>query len=104
VCRTTPHFAGENELREIDKYVGDIDNITLYVQDLNKWTAEDLQLPENNIQLKFDFEDSLPVLSSLSNVVFPQFVQTFLDGLVKMRVFPRGDEVNDMFIKQSVNV
>jgi hypothetical protein len=102
--QTKPHFAGENELEEINKHIGDIANVTLYVKNVNQWTAQDLQLPENNIRLHFAFEDTRPTLSSLSDVVFPRYVQTFLDGLVKKRVFPTGDKVNDTFNKRSVDV
>ena len=67
----THSFAGDDELAEVDEYVSDFANVMLYVRELKKWTAEDLQLPNNNILSHFTFDNTQPSLSSSSNVVIP---------------------------------
>lgn len=89
----TRSFAGDDELAKVGEHVGDIANVTLYVKEFNKWTAEDLQLPNNNILSYFTFDNTQPSLSSSSNVVFPPYLKALLDGLNRKRELPRGDEV-----------
>jgi hypothetical protein len=89
----TRFFAGENELERVRDYVGDITNVTLYIKQFNKWTPEDLQLPNNNILLHFTFDNTQPSLSSTSNVVFPPYAKALLDGLARKRELPGGDKV-----------
>ena len=43
-----------------------ITNIMLYIKELNKWTAEDLQIPNNNILSHFTFYNTQSSLSSSS--------------------------------------
>lgn len=86
-------FAGDNELARVGKHVSDIANVTLYVKELNKWTPEDLQLPNNNVLSHFTFDNTQPNLSSISNVVFPPYTKVLLDRLASKRELPRGDEV-----------
>jgi hypothetical protein len=95
VCplQSTHSFAGDDELAKVGKRVGDIANVTLFVKKLNKWTAEDLQLPNNNILSHFNFDNTQPSLSSSSNIVFPPYVKALLEGLDKKRELPRGNEV-----------
>ena len=59
-------FAGNNDLAKVGKHVGNITNITLYIKELNKWTAEDLQILNNNILSHFTFDNTQPSLSSSS--------------------------------------
>jgi len=89
----TRSFTGDDDLARVDEHVGDIANVTLYVKELNKWTPEDLQLPNNNILSHFTFDNMQPDLSSTSNVVFPQYTKALLDGLARKRELPMGDEV-----------
>jgi hypothetical protein len=89
----TRSFTGDDDLARVGEHVGDIANVTLYVKELNKWTPEDLQLPNNNILSHFTFDNTQPNLSSTSNVAFPQYTKALLDGLAKKRELPRGDEV-----------
>ena len=89
----TCSFAGDDDLERVGEHVGDIANVTLYVKELNKWTPEDLQLPNNNILLHFTFDDTQPSLSSTSNAVFPPYTKALLDGLTRKRELPGGDEV-----------
>ena len=88
---TTCSFADDDRLAKVVKYVGDFDNVTLYVREMNKWTVEDLQLPNNNILIHFTFDNTQPNLSSSSNVVFPPHLMTLLNGLDKKRELPRGE-------------
>ena len=92
----TRSFAGDDELAKVVEHAGDIDNVTLYVKKLNKWTAEDLQLRNNNILLHFTFDNTQPCLSSTSNVIFPLYTKELLDGLARKRKIPRGIEVTYM--------
>ena len=92
----TRSFAGDDELAKVVEHVGDIDKVTLYVKELNKWAAEDLQLRNNNILLHFTFDNTQPTLSSTSNVIFPPFTKELLDGLARKREIPRGNEVTYM--------
>ena len=89
----TRSFAGDDELAKVVGHVGDIANVTLYVKELNKWTAEDLQLPNNNILPHFTLDNTQPSLSSTSNVIFPPYTKALLDSLARKREIPRGDEV-----------
>jgi hypothetical protein len=89
----TRSFAGDDELAKVGEHVGDIANVTLYVKELNKWTTEDLQLPNNNILPHFIFDNMQPSLSLTSNVVFPPNTMALLDGLSRKRELPRGDDV-----------
>jgi hypothetical protein len=89
----TRSFAGDDELAKVGEHVGDISNVTLYVKELNKWTAEDLQLPSNNIISHFTFDNTQPSLSSSPDVVFPPYFKALLDSLNRKRELPRGDEV-----------
>ena len=92
--QTTRSFAGDDEpAKKVGEHVGDIANITLYVKELKKWTAEDLQLPNKNILLHFTFDNTQPSLSSSSNVVFPPHLKALLDDLDRKRELPKGDEV-----------
>ena len=75
------------------EHVSDIANVTLFVKELNRWTPEDLQLPNNNILSHFTFDNAQPNLSSSSNVVFPPHLKALLDGLNRKRELPMGDEV-----------
>ena len=88
----TRSFTGDDELAKVGEHVGDIANVTLYVKELNKWTTEDLQLPNNNILSHFTFDNTQPSLSSTSNVVFPPYTKALLDCLARKREF-RGDKV-----------
>ena len=88
----TRSFASDEDLARVGKH-GDIANVMLYVKELNKWTAEDLQLPNNNILSHFTFDNMQPSLSSTSNVVFPPYTKALLDGLARKRGLPGGDEV-----------
>ena len=92
----TRSFAGDDELAKVVEHVGDIDKVTLYVKELNKWAAEDLQLRNNNILLHFTFDNTQPTLSSTSNVIFPPYTKELLDGLARKREIPRGNEVTYM--------
>ena len=89
-------FAGDDVLAKVVEHVGDITNVTLYVKELNKWTAEDLQIPKNNILPHFTFDNTQPSLSSTSNVIFPPYTTELLDGLARKREIPRGNEVTYM--------
>ena len=89
----TRFFAGGDEPAKSGEHVHDIANVTLYVKELNKWTAEDFQLPNNNILSHFTFDNTQPSLSSSSNVVFPPYLKALLDGLDRKRELPRGDVV-----------
>ena len=89
----TRSLAGDDELAKVGEHAGDIDNVTLYVKKLNKWTGEDLQLWNNNILLHFTFDNTQPSLSSTSNVVFPPYTKELLDGLARKREIPRGNGV-----------
>lgn len=89
----TRFFAGDDDLARVGEHVGDIANVTLYVKEFNKWTPEDLQLPNNNILSHFTFDNTQPSLSSTSNVVFPPYTNALLDGLARKRELPGGDEV-----------
>jgi hypothetical protein len=89
----TRSFAGDDDLARVGEHVGDIANVTLYVKEFNKWTPEDLQLPNNNILSHFTFDNTQPSLSSTSNVVFPPYTKALLDGLARKRELPGGDEV-----------
>ena len=85
----TRSFADIDEPAKIGKHVSDIVNVTLYVKELNKWTAEDLQHPNNNISLLITHNRAclpLPMSYSLHLMVL-------LDGLDRKRELPRGDEV-----------
>jgi hypothetical protein len=90
----TCSFAGDDDLARAGELVGDIANVTLYVKEFNKWTPEDLQLPNNNILSHFTFDNTQPSLSSTSNVVFPPYTKALLDGLAKKRELAGGDEVS----------
>ena len=81
------------DLARVGDLVGGVENLTLYVKELNKWSPEDLRLPNNNILLHFTFNNSQPSLSSTSNVVFPPYTKALLDGLTEKRELPGGDEV-----------
>ena len=89
----TRSFAGDDDLEKVAEHVGDIANVTLYVKEFNKWTPEDLQLPDNNILSHFTFDNMQLDISSTSNVVFPQYTKALLDGLAGKRELPGGDEV-----------
>ena len=91
--KITRSFAGDDELAKVGERVGDITNVTLYVKEFNKWTAEDLQLSKNNILLHFAFDNTQPSLSPTSNVAFPPYTKELLDDLARKRKLPRGDEV-----------
>jgi hypothetical protein len=91
--KITRSFAGDDELAKVGEHVGDIANVTLYVKEFNKWTAEDLQLSNNNILSHFNFDNTQPSLTSISNVVFPPYTKGLLDDLARKRELPRGDEV-----------
>jgi hypothetical protein len=56
----TRSFAG---LKKVDELVGNILNVTLYVNTLNKWSAEDIRLEKNHIFLHFTFDNRQPSLS-----------------------------------------
>jgi hypothetical protein len=88
----TRSFAGDDDLAGVAEHVGDIANVTLYVQEFNKWTPEDLELPNNNILSHFTFDNSQPSLSS-TDVVFPPHTNALLDTLASKRVLPGRDEV-----------
>ena len=92
----TCSFAGDDELAKVVEHVGDIDKVTLYVKELNKWVAEDLQLQNNNILLHFTFDNTQPTLYSTSNVIFPPYTKELLDGLARKREIPRGNKVTYM--------
>lgn len=77
--------AGDDVLAKVVEIVGDIANVTLYVKELNKWTAEDLQLPNNNILPHSTLDNTQPSLSSTSNVIFPPYTKALLDGLARKR-------------------
>jgi hypothetical protein len=89
----TRSFAGDAELARVGDHVGDIANVTMYVKELNKWTPEDLQLPNNNVLSHFTFGNTQPSLSSTSNIVFPPYTKALLDSLGRKRELPRDDEV-----------
>jgi hypothetical protein len=91
--KITCSFAGDDELAKVGKHVGDIANVTLYVKEFNKWTAEDLQLSNNNLLSHFNFDNTQPSLTPISNVVFPPYTKGLLDDLARKRELPRGDEV-----------
>jgi hypothetical protein len=73
-------FADDGQLAKAVEQVGNLGNVTLYIKELNKWTAEDLQLPNNSILSHFTFDDKQPILSSISNIIFPPHMQTLLDS------------------------
>ena len=81
----TRSFAGDDDLARVDEHVGDIANVTLYVKEFNKWTPEDLQLPNNNVLSHFTFDNTQPNLTSTSDVVFPPYMKALLDGLTRKR-------------------
>ena len=89
----TRSFAGDDDLARVGEHVGDIAHVTLYVKELNKWTPEDLQLPNTNILPHFTFDNTQPSQSSTSNVVSPPYMKALLDGLARKRELPEGDEV-----------
>jgi hypothetical protein len=89
----TRSFAGDDDLARVGEHVGDIANVTLYVKEFNKWTPEDLQLPNNKILSHFTFDNTQPSLSPTSNVVFPPYTNALLDGLARKRGLPGDDEV-----------
>jgi hypothetical protein len=83
-------FAGDDDLANtVGEHVGDI-AIRQGTEQMD--SKEDLQLPNNNFSL-FTFYNTQPSMSSTSNVVFPPYTKALLDGLVRKREFPRGDEV-----------
>ena len=107
--QTTLFFAGHVDLARVGELVEDITNVTLYVNELSKWSAEDLQLPSNGILLHFNFENpepsqpSKPKQPSLSsNVEFPPHVKDLLDKLNKKRDLSRGDEVMLYMLTESL--
>jgi hypothetical protein len=91
--KITCSFADDDDLAEVDEHVGDIGNVTIYVKELNKWTPEDLQLPNNNILSHFTFDNTQPSLSSVSNDAYPPYMKTLLDGFDRKRELPGADEV-----------
>ena len=88
----TRSFAGDDELARVVEHGSDIANVTMYVKELNKWTPEDLQLP-NNILSHFTFDNTQPSLSSPLNIVFPPYMKALLDSLGRKRELLRDDEV-----------
>ena len=89
----TRSFTDDDDVAKVGEHVGDIANVTLYVKEFNKWTPEDLQLPNNNILSHFTFDNTQPSLSSTSNAVFPPYTKALLDGFARKRELPGGDEV-----------
>jgi hypothetical protein len=86
-------FVAGDKLAKVNELVGNITNVTLYVNELNEWSAEDLQLEENNILLHFTFVNTQPNPFSFSNVVIPPHLKELLDGLDRKRELPKGDKV-----------